>query len=349
MFQFYTGSMRRHSQIRPTIIRGLCLLMPFLAAFGARGEDALEHGALAGERCRVIVSSDVGGSDPDDFQSMVHVLLYADVLDIEGLISSPPLQGRAEHIHEVLDAYEKDYPRLVRASEAYPAPDKLRACVKQGAVGPAPEAGFSSPTEGSQWIVERARADDERPLYVLVWGSITDVAQALHDAPDIKAKLRVYFIGSWNTSQDRAARNYIFNEHKDLWLIECDSTFRGMYVGGNQDGDLGNKAFLDAHVRGHGALGDLLVEKLDAIKMGDSPSVLYLLAGDPNDPTAEHWGGSFVATDHGPQYWTDNPDPALAEGRYPGAKTVNRWREAFLRDWQRRMDLLLPDAEPAQR
>ena len=40
-------------------------------------------------RPRVIVSTDIGGTDPDDFQSMVHLLLYADVLDLEGLISSP--------------------------------------------------------------------------------------------------------------------------------------------------------------------------------------------------------------------------------------------------------------------
>ena len=43
-------------------------------------------GALAGERYRVIVTTDIGGSDPDDFQSMAHYLLYADMFDTEGLI-----------------------------------------------------------------------------------------------------------------------------------------------------------------------------------------------------------------------------------------------------------------------
>jgi hypothetical protein len=46
------------------------------------------RGALAGEQHRVLVSTDIGGTDPDDFQSMVHLLVYADVLDIEGLVSS---------------------------------------------------------------------------------------------------------------------------------------------------------------------------------------------------------------------------------------------------------------------
>ncbi|NUN96989.1 MAG: DUF1593 domain-containing protein [Candidatus Omnitrophica bacterium] len=308
-----------------------------------QGEDPRERGALAGERYRVIVSTDIGGSDNDDFQSMVHFLLYADLFDIEGLLSSPPGAGRAGHIHEVIDAYAIDHPKLIRHSENFPHPDRLRELVKQGAVEPAPEQGFSEPTEGSRWIVERARADDPRPLYALVWGSITDVAQAVHDAPDIKAKLRVHFISSWNRAMDRASRDYLYGRHSDLWWIESDATFRGMYVGGNQEGDLGNKTFLDEHVRGHGALGDLLVEKLPAIKMGDTPSVLYLLAGDPDNPESDHWGGRFVPNGHGPRYWTDSQDPALREGKYPGAKTVNRWREAYLRDWRTRMDWLAPE------
>ena len=95
-------------------------------------------------------------------------------------------------------------------------------------------------------------------------------------------------------------------------------------------------------MRDHGALGGLLVAKMGKIKMGDTPSLLYILAGDPNDPPGLHWGGSFIATGHGPEYWTDNPDPELAEGSFKGARTVNRWRKAFLRDWQQRMERLVP-------
>lgn len=43
---------------------------------------------LFGERFRVIVATDIGDSDPNGFQSMVHCLLYEDVIDTEGLISS---------------------------------------------------------------------------------------------------------------------------------------------------------------------------------------------------------------------------------------------------------------------
>ena len=316
----------------------VCVLLIVAAAASAEAPPRPEHGAVNGDRHRVIVSTDIGGSDPDDYQSMVHFLIYADLFDVDGLVSSPPKQGRAEHIHETIDAYAKDYPNLAQWSPRYPSPETLRAVVKQGAIDPAPAEGFGPPTEGSQWIVARAKADDPRPLYVLVWGSITDIAQAVHDDPSIKDKLRVYAIGSWNTANDRAARDYLYREHADLWWVESDTTFRGMYVGGNQEGEWSNEGFLETHVRGHGALGDFLVAKLGAIKMGDTPSLLYLLAGDADDPTAPHWGGSFIKTDHGPHYWTDSKDPELQEGKYPGAKTVNVWREQFLLDWRDRMD-----------
>lgn len=296
-------------------------------------------------RHRVIVSTDIGGDDPDDFQSMVHYLVYADRFDTEGLIASPPGRGRARHILEVIDAYEKDYDRLRRQSPAFPAPDRLRQVTKQGHVDPAPPPGHSGPTEGSDWIIRQARRADDRPLYVLVWGSITDVAQAVHDEPAIKKTTRVVSVGSWNTQKDRAARDYLFKNHHDLWWVEADTTFRGMYVGGDQAGDLGNLPFVQSHVKGHGALGDLFWSKKRDIKMGDTPTVLYLLRGNPDEPETDHWGGRFRRDPQRPHYWTDLKDPTLKEDRYDGAKTVNRWREAYLRDWQTRMEWLHPDRE----
>src|SRR6185436_828182 len=98
---------------------------------------------------RVIVSSDIGGTDPDDYQSMVHFLLYADRFDVEGIVSSPYGPGRREHILQVIEAYAKDYPNLKTYSATYPTPDALRAISKQGALEASSWAGFGAPTEGS--------------------------------------------------------------------------------------------------------------------------------------------------------------------------------------------------------
>lgn len=35
--------------------------------------------------------------------------------------------------------------------------------------------------------------------------------------------------------------------------------------------------------------------------MGDSPSLFYLMNGDPENPQGESWGGSFQKFDHSPR------------------------------------------------
>ena len=293
------------------------------------------------DRHRVLISTDIGGSDPDDYQSMVHLLVYADRFEIEGLISSPPHQGRKEHIEEVLYAYAEDYNRLKKYSAGFPDPDYLFRITKQGALIPQQNEIPEELSEGSEWIIKKATEEDERPLYVLVWGSMTDVAQAVHHDPDIKKYLRIYSIGSWNTRQDEKARDYLYENHPDLWWIENNTSFRGMYMGGFQKGDYGNLSFVENHVKDHGELGKLFWKKKKDIKMGDTPSVLYLLNGDPGNPQGKSWGGGFVKTDHGEFYWTDNPADSLIEnGRY-GAKTVNKFRQHYLDDWAERMDWVM--------
>ena len=293
------------------------------------------------EKPRVIISTDIGGGDPDDHQSMVHYLVYADRFDTEGLISSPPKGGRVKDIYDCLDAYEKDFPNLKTWSPDYPSPQSLRNLARQGALesqtGADPDSKIS---DGAKLIIERANVLDERPLYVIVWGSITDVAQAVHADPGIKSKLRIYSIGSWNTLNGIRERDYLYNNHPDLWWIENDTTFRGMYMGGEQGGDLENRTFPEKHIRQHGALGDLFMHKKADIKMGDSPSVLYLLNGAPDQPEEPHWGGAFIRTEPNkrPTYWRDNPKTELMFNNKAGAKTVSQWRKDYLRDWQRRMN-----------
>jgi hypothetical protein len=251
-------------------------------------------GALSSHRYRVLISTDIGGTDPDDFQSMVHLLVYADCLDIEGIISSPYGPGRKEHILQVIDCYEKDYINLNTYSDQYPKPDALRVITKQGETERAPYAGVRRSTEGSRWIVECARRDNPRPLYVLIWGGIEDLAQALHDAPDILPKLRVYWIGGPNKKWGPDTFQYMVTHYPKLWIIESNATYRGWFTGGNQSGQWGNREFVKQHIAGKGALGDFFVSKKGDIKMGDTPSVGWMLKDTPGDPSQPGWGGRFV-------------------------------------------------------
>ncbi|MBN2312331.1 MAG: DUF1593 domain-containing protein [Sedimentisphaerales bacterium] len=261
----------------------------------AGGWAVPQSGVLAGQCFRVLVSTDIGGTDPDDFQSMVHLLVYADLFDIEGLISSPYGPGRKEDILKVIDCYAKDYANLKTYSDTYPTPEALRAITRQGETLMAPYAGVRRPTEGSEWIVRCARQVDLRPLHVLIWGGIEDLAQAMHDAPDILSKLRVYWIGGPNKKWSPDAYQYIVDHHPDLWIIEANATYRGWFVGGNQSGQWSNSGFVAKYVAGKGALGDFFNTQLGGtIKMGDTPSVGWLLFGHTSDPTQPGWGGQFV-------------------------------------------------------
>jgi hypothetical protein len=395
---------------------------------------------------RILVSTDAGGTDYDDFQSLVHLFVYADRFDLEGLVSSPMgALGRKEYILKVIDVYERDYPNLRTYSDRYPTAEQLRSITKQGTIESANLDGFAKPTEGSEWIVRCAKRDDPRPLWLLMWGGLEDLAQALHDEPGIKSKVRVYFIGGPNKKWSAKAYDYIAREHPDLWMIEANTTYYGWFEGGDQRGDLGNESFVTQHIRGRGAMGDFLAggvrfnsEIQATLKMGDTPSVAYVLGRTPEDPTSDSWGGRFVRawdrrryvfdrapsaadeveacaiveivyrlptssppgakatieilkqpwegfadtdgvwhfiyspkepgrlsyTIHStdarldgqtggftavlpaphqpvspryPNWWTDDPDPALAERTRQGAKTINRWREQYLRDFAERM------------
>jgi len=404
---------------------------------------------------RIIVSTDIGGTDFDDFQSLVHLLLYADMIDLEGLIASPWGEGRdrKRHLLTLISVYQRDYPNLRAWSTAYPTPDYLRGICHQGGSDLAGPQGWGEPTAGSNAIIAAARRADDRPLWVLLWGGFEDLAQALHDAPDILPKLRVVMIGGPNKKWSINAYDYLAREHRDLWVIENNATYRGWFVGGDQSGDLGNRSFVARHVKGVGALGDYFASIAPDIKMGDTPAFTYVLGARPEQPDAGGWGGSFVrawarprvtfttapsAADvvetfavldlvyrpqgpapaqpgatlhvdgqefpgyadadgawhfrfsakeaktwtyritsnhpgldgrHGgftsrmpapeqarhpatdlPHWWTDDPDPQVAEGQHQGAKTISRWRADFLRDFAARLQRTLPrDAAPVNR
>ncbi|HEX5554959.1 MAG TPA: nucleoside hydrolase-like domain-containing protein, partial [Chitinophagaceae bacterium] len=60
---------------------------------------------------RILISTDMGGTDPDDNQSMIHFLMYSNLFETEGLISSPSYgHGSKQDIVEMIDLYGQDLP-----------------------------------------------------------------------------------------------------------------------------------------------------------------------------------------------------------------------------------------------
>ncbi len=252
---------------------------------------------------RILISTDIGGTDPDDNQSITHFLMYSYLFNTEGLVSSPSYgMGNKKELLRMIDLYEKDLPLLQDHQKEYPSPNELRAVCKQGRLGAAPYVGYTTATEGSNWIIKCAKKKTKQPLWILVWGGLEDVAQALHDAPEIQSKIKVYWIGGPNKKWSANSYAYIAANFPELWFIEVNSSYYGFFSDKSVHDSLKNRNYYNRFIRGAGYLGnDYQNYYKGEIKMGDTPSLLYLMDGDPNDPFKESWGGSFEKSDHSPR------------------------------------------------
>jgi hypothetical protein len=252
---------------------------------------------------RILISTDIGGTDPDDNQSMAHLLMYSDKFTIEGLVSSPSYgSGSKKEILRMIDLYEKDLPKLEKHQNDLARPTYLRSVTKQGRIGGAPYKGYSTATEASNWIIKCAKRRSTQPLWILVWGGLEDVAQALHDAPEIETRIRVYWIGGPNKKWSANSYAYIAANYPKLWIIENNASYYGLFSNVNILDSVNNSGYYDKYIQAAGHLGkDFKAYYKGEVKMGDTPSLLYLMDGDPANPMRESWGGSFEKFTHSPR------------------------------------------------
>lgn len=149
------------------------------------------------EKCRYIALTDVNPgklpwTEKDDIQSLMRLLLYANEVDIEGIVlcSSCFLKrgggrGAEKIVQNMLDAYAAAKPNLDRHASGYPEADALRARVNIGipAFGQAPGRGFAEKrynnNPGVQCIIRAVDAPDPRPVWVGLWGGANTLAQAI--------------------------------------------------------------------------------------------------------------------------------------------------------------------------
>ncbi|WP_175480140.1 malectin domain-containing carbohydrate-binding protein [Natrinema salaciae] len=289
------------------------------------GEDAVGP--------RVIYLNDFGG-EGDNPQGLIHFLQYVDYLRVEGIASTQPLPS-SDEVHKQIDMYEEHWENY-RTHSDFPSPDELRGLVTSAASST--QSGYepSGVSETAQHIIDRAHADSDDPLYLAVGGSMTEVAQAVHEDPSITDSIRVTSVGSWNTDQDPNARDYLYNEHPDLWWVESDSAYTGTWTHTNAD----TCGYMQEHIHGVGALGEYwaTIEPCcngrGCWQTGDFFTYALLLHGDPDDPTSPSWGGRWNPTDHGSNYWTDI-----------GGETIGRWADDYFADFARRLSWGVEPAE----
>lgn len=346
-------------------------LAPALLAWAALGSAGIAEAAPTTQgasvpKSRVIVLTDVG-SDPDDMESMVRFLLYANVFDIKALVPSTSRHLKdsvhPEQILKRIDAYEQVLSNLRVHAQGWPSAAELRARVKPGR----PEYGMAGvgagkDTEGSRAIVAALDSPDPRPLWISVWGGAVDLAQALwslretrgaEETERLAAKLRVYSI----SDQDNAGP-WVRRQFPDVfWIVSLTahrhynlSTWGGisgdrMYYFDGPDFTTVSKEWLRENIQ-IGPLGSLY-PSFEFIMEGDSPSFLYLVPnglGDPEHPDYGSWGGRYGKVSEWDGIWTDTSDLVIgADGRthQTNKATIWRWREAFQNDFAARIQWTL--------
>ncbi|MFT4090341.1 MAG: DUF1593 domain-containing protein [Asticcacaulis sp.] len=345
---------------------GLGLALWVMAAGGAMAAPV--------EKPRVIVISDIG-NEPDDSESLVRYLLYANDLDTEGFIASTSTWQkdviRPDLMYERIDAYGTVLPNLRRHAEGYPEASALRALVKRGqaAYGLA-AVGEGKDTEGSEWLISQVDKPDPRPVWVLNWGGSVDLAQALYKVRKTRtpeelarfvSKIRVYAISDQDDAGPWVRLNFpdlfwigsihAFNDYAvSTWYgisgdVKLDKAAQAI---SGPDTSLVTNVWLDQNIR-KGPLGELYPHHT-VIMEGDTPAFLYLLRPDlsnPEYPNWGSWGGRYNRVSvHQPLFVDAHDTIAGKDGRIytSNQATVWRWRQAYQNDFAARIQwTLTPD------
>ena len=354
----------------------LTFLIVFCLSVSLFGQNPQKH--------RIIVLTDIE-NEPDDAQSLVRFLLYSNQWDTEGIIATTSCWQRDKiadwRIYEILDAYEKVRPNLLKHESGYPETRFLRGIVKRGYPDYGMNAvGEGKSSEGSDWIISVLEKPDDRPVWVLIWGGANTLAQALWQIDMTKTptekeqminKLRVYTISDQDDSGP-----WIRKTFPDLFYIVSPGYqenggkgyFYATWIGisgerhykfpGGADTNLILNPWIDKHIQnGHGPLGTEYPDIAYAME-GDTPSFLYLIQNGlnkPEKPDWGSWGGRYeLYTPHYKKFfhepetrpiWTNTDDMVWVDGKcYVNEQaTIWRWREAFQHDFAARMDWCVND------
>lgn len=263
---------------------------------------------------RILVLTDMG-NEPDDQMSMVRLLLYANELEIEGLVATTSTWLRdstnPQTIRKIIGGYSEVRENLMLHASGWPEAAALaeRVSMGQPAYGIA-AIGSDKMSPGAQAIINAADKDDPRPLWISVWGGANTLAQALLHVRETRtaealekfiANLRVYSI----SDQDDAGP-WIRREFPGLEYVAKPSspdgdeygyaTWTGIagdvyYRNGmGADTSLITNEWLEENIRAKGSYGKLYPSYL-FIMEGDTPAFLNLLNNGLESHRSPAWGG----------------------------------------------------------
>ena len=279
---------------------------------------------------RLVVCTDIAPADiePDDMESMVHLMAYADMFEIEALITSvgwncdPYPMDWMKYLGRVIKAYDMDVPNLMKRSRQkkhlslkkengsqqigyWPSAEYLdKRCVMGSMYGGIRSIGENNDSPGSKLLIRLADEDDPRPIYVAAWGGANTLAQAIwrvkqtRTAEEVKEfvrKFRLFTITDQDMDyahrMDRARSSHMWlrKEFKDdLQFIWDEGAWQ-------EQCELGKRhwSMHQQHIQTKGALGKEYPNYKWGVE-GDTPSFLYVIPNglnDPEDPLQAGWAG----------------------------------------------------------
>jgi purine nucleosidase len=229
----------------------------------ATGSDGSQSG-LVKPRMRVIIDNDFSG-DPDDLFQLVHHVLSPSI-EIPFIIGSHLSEG---------DEWDRSKVQATNAKAK--AEETLRIMglddrfrVFEGSNEALSNRRTPQPSAAVDRMIEEAKRDDARPLYMVCGAGLTDLASAYLTAPEIASRLIVIWIGGpeypdlavappdvekyeYNQRIDPVATQVVFNDSDlNLWHVPR-SSYRQFLI---------SFAELVTKVKPMGAIGQFLYENI---------------------------------------------------------------------------------------
>jgi hypothetical protein len=333
-------------KVRSTIAAVVALLV-------SNGEVDAADEAPGSSRLRVVIETDAGG-DPDDEQSLVRFLLYANEWDVEGIIANRATARDGENlsrertglgiVRQLVKAYGKCHPKLVEHDPRYLKPEVLL----QRTV-----SGNEDSDDGVKLIQAAVDADDPRPVWFCNWGTDHGAASSsLKRALDrallqrgekgyaaFKNRIR---LSSDDQFGEHVKREPPFNIWVDTFRPPLEKK-RWYHRFSELTATAGGFDLKRDVLTGHGPLGALYPTNTTHVqKEGDTMSFLYLVPTGMNEPEQPAWGswagryGPRSEFPGKPYYWANEAD--AWQGTTHRDNTLRRWAADLQNDFRARMD-----------
>lgn len=310
------------------------------------------------EKVRYIAFTDIeDGAEVDDIQSMYRLLLYSNELNIEGLITNTSTfvkhinYKNTDVIHEIIEKYAEVKNNLDVHAENYPSAMYLHSVTVSGINKYGNEEGkdFASQeltgNEGVDLFLRAAEKDDDRPIYIGLWGGANTLAQALWEYENshtidefnqLLSKLRIYGISDQDNASNWLREKYgdrLFyivtpskgtasgsaNYYQAVWPgISSDNFQHGSEDGEKNGGFTGadftlfDNEWIRKNIQNVSAYGKGYPLPT-YISEGDTPAFLWAIPNGlniPESPDLGGWGGRY-------QFYVPDPIKGIPEEKFP--------------------------------